>query len=289
MAFFPRGEKYVEIITSLSDLASWVRTAKQQGDSIGLVPTMGYLHEGHISLVNMAKSENAKVVMSIFVNPAQFGPNEDFDRYPRDLERDSKLAAAAGTDVVFAPTAAEMYPRDTHIQLSAGSLADVLCGAKRPGHFDGVLKVVTKLFHLVQPDRAYFGQKDAQQLAIIESLVEDFNFPLTIRRGETVREEDGLAKSSRNVYLTEVERSEASHLRKALLMGKEAMLNNEDAVQLISEYLERNVSGKIDYVELLSYPALDSNVHDQAILALAVQFEKARLIDNIIFSKEGKN
>ncbi len=289
MAFFPRGEKHVEIITTLSDLAAWVRKAKQQGDSIGLVPTMGYLHKGHISLVDMAKSENTKVVMSIFVNPAQFGPNEDFDRYPRDLERDSKLAEAAGTDAIFAPTATEMYPRDTHIQISAGPLADVLCGAKRPGHFDGVLKVVTKLFHLVQPDRAYFGQKDAQQLAIIESLVEDFNFPLSIRRGETVREEDGLAKSSRNVYLSDKERQEAVHLRKALLIGKKAMLNNEDAVQLMTEYLEQQVSGKIDYIELLSYPTLDHNVQDQAILALAVQFEKARLIDNIIFPIEGKN
>lgn len=279
----------MEIITTLSDLAAWVQQAKRQGESIGLVPTMGYLHEGHISLVDMAKSENAKVIMSIFVNPAQFGPNEDFDRYPRDLERDSKLAAAAGTDVIFAPTAEEMYPRETHIQLSAGPLADVLCGAKRPGHFDGVLKVVTKLFHLVQPDRAYFGQKDAQQLAIIESLVEDFNFPLSIRRGETVREDDGLAKSSRNVYLSEQERKEAVHLRKALLIGKEAVLKNEEAVQQVTEYLEREVSGKIDYVELLSYPTLDQHIQDQAILALAVQFEKARLIDNIIFTVEGKN
>ena len=289
MAFFPRGEKYLEIITTLKDLSAWVQKTKQQGDSIGLVPTMGYLHEGHISLVSMAKAENTKVVMSIFVNPAQFGPNEDFDRYPRDLERDSELAAAAGTDVIFAPSAAEMYPRESHIQLSAGPLAEVLCGAKRPGHFDGVLKVVTKLFHLVQPDRAYFGQKDAQQLAIIESLVEDFNFPLAIRRGETVREEDGLAKSSRNVYLSETERQEATHLRKALLLGEQAVLSNEDAVQSMTAYLEREVSGKIDYIELLSYPDLDHNVQGLAILALAVQFEKARLIDNIIFPIEGKN
>lgn len=289
MAFFPRGEKYLEIITTLSDLSAWVQKTKKQGDSIGLIPTMGFLHEGHISLVDMAKSENTKVVMSIFVNPAQFGPNEDFDRYPRDLERDSALAEAAGTDIIFAPSAAEMYPRESPIQLSAGALADVLCGAKRPGHFDGVLKVVTKLFHLVQPDRAYFGQKDAQQLAIIESLVEDFNFPLAIRRGETIREEDGLAKSSRNVYLSEAERKEAAHLRKALLIGKRAVLNNEDAVQSMTEYLQRNVSGKIDYIELLSYPDLVRNVQNQAILAVAMQFEKARLIDNIIFPVEGKN
>ena len=289
MAFFPRGEKFLETITTLADLASWVEQTKQQGNSIGLVPTMGFLHEGHMSLVDMAKMENSKVVMSIFVNPAQFGPNEDFDRYPRDFERDSKLAAAAGTDVIFAPSATEMYPRESRIRISAGTLADRLCGAKRPGHFDGVLKVVTKLFHLIQPDRAYFGQKDAQQLAIIESLVEDFNFPLEIRRGETIREEDGLARSSRNVYLSETERQEAPHLRKALLLGEQAVLSNEDAVQSMTAYLEREVSGKIDYIELLSYPDLDHNVQGQAILALAVQFEKARLIDNIIFPIEGKN
>lgn len=279
----------MKTITTIREMGEWVQEAKKGARSIGLVPTMGFLHEGHISLVERAKAENDHVVMSIFVNPAQFGPNEDFDRYPRDLERDSELAEAAGTDVIFAPSVEEMYPRQSAISMSAGPLADVLCGAKRPGHFDGVLKVVTKLFHIIQPARAYFGQKDAQQLAIIESLVEDFNFPLTIRRGETVREADGLAKSSRNVYLSEAERVEAPHLQKALQLGKGAALAGEDPIAPMKAYLEERVSGEIDYIDLLSYPALTEQIEEEAILALAVQFEKARLIDNLIFNMKGKN
>ena len=177
-------------IETIEELGQWVSEQKASGTSIGLVPTMGFLHEGHMKLVERAKSENDTVLMSIFVNPAQFGPNEDFDLYPRDMERDKKLAEGAGTDAIFAPSAKEMYPRESAITVSAGRLADQLCGRSRPGHFDGVLKVVTKLFHLSEADRAYFGQKDAQQLAIIESLVQDFNFPLEIRRVETVREPD---------------------------------------------------------------------------------------------------
>ena len=189
----------MQVVNTVQDLKKWVQSTTQSGRSIGLVPTMGFLHEGHMALVEAAKAENDVVAMSIFVNPAQFGPNEDFDRYPRDFERDSMLAEKAGVNIIFAPSVKEMYPHDSQITMSAGMLANVLCGKSRPGHFDGVLKVVTKLFHLVQPNAAYFGQKDAQQLAIIESLVRDFNFPLKIRRVETVREQDGLAKSSRNV------------------------------------------------------------------------------------------
>lgn len=289
MVFFLRGEKFLKTITTIDELSEWVQEAKRSGKSIGLVPTMGFLHEGHLSLVDKAKDENDFVIMSIFVNPAQFGPNEDFDRYPRDLERDSELAEAAGTDVIFAPAVEEMYPRNSTISMSAGSLADVLCGAKRPGHFDGVLKVVTKLFHIAGADRAYFGQKDAQQLAIIESLVEDFNFPLAIRRGETVREASGLAKSSRNVYLSERERNEASHLYKALQLGRQAALNNEDPVQQMTEYLSGRISGKIDYIEILAYPTLTKQIIDKTIIALAVQFEKVRLIDNVIFNMKEKN
>ncbi|PSL41955.1 pantoate--beta-alanine ligase [Planomicrobium soli] len=277
----------MQTIQTITELNKWVREVKNSGQTIGLVPTMGFLHEGHLSLVEKAKQENDKVVMSIFVNPAQFGPNEDFDRYPRDLERDERLAAAAGTDIIFAPSVEEMYPRDSQISISAGAQAEVLCGAKRPGHFDGVLKVVTKLFHLTQADRAYFGQKDAQQLAIIESLVADYNFPLSIRRGETVREADGLAKSSRNVYLSEKERAEAPHLNKALRLGKQLLLEGKDPLPEMAAYLDENVSGKIDYIELHDYPTLTKNIMDEAILALAVQFEKARLIDNIIINLKG--
>ncbi|ALS78403.1 pantoate--beta-alanine ligase [Planococcus kocurii] len=272
------------ILQTVIELKEWVRDTKKAGKTIGLVPTMGFLHEGHLSLVEKAKAENDKVVMSIFVNPAQFGPNEDFDRYPRDLKRDQELAEGAGTDVIFAPSVDEMYPRESQIQLSAGAQADVLCGAKRPGHFDGVLKVVTKLFHLTEADLAYFGQKDAQQLAVIESFVTDFNFPMAIRRGETVREKDGLAKSSRNVYLSDAERNEAPHLRKALEMGKATFLKGQDPIESMTAYLTEHTSGKIDYIELLDYPTLTTPIQQDGILALAVQFEKARLIDNIIFN-----
>lgn len=272
------------ILQTVNELKEWVRDTKKTGKTIGLVPTMGFLHEGHLSLVEKAKAENDKVVMSIFVNPAQFGPNEDFDRYPRDLKRDQELAERAGTDVIFAPSVAEMYPRESQIKITAGAQAGVLCGAKRPGHFDGVLKVVTKLFHLIEADLAYFGQKDAQQLAIIESFVADFNFPMAIRRGETVRDKDGLAKSSRNVYLSSAERNEAPHLRKALEMGKATFLKGRDPIESMTAYLTEHTSGKIDYIELLDYPTLTTDIQHDAILALAVQFEKARLIDNIIFN-----
>ncbi|WP_033541213.1 pantoate--beta-alanine ligase [Planococcus sp. CAU13] len=277
----------MHFIETIEELKHWVTETKAAGSSIGLVPTMGFLHEGHMKLVHTAKGENDKVVMSIFVNPAQFGPNEDYERYPRNMERDTQMAEEAGIDVIFAPSADEMYPRQSPISISAGRLADQLCGKSRPGHFDGVLKVVTKLFHLTQPDRAYFGQKDAQQLAIIESLVEDFNFPLEIRRIETVREEDGLAKSSRNVYLNEQERSEAPHLKRALEIGKAAALKGTDPVHAMTKHLEDNTSGKIDYIQFLSYPDLSGKVEGDAILAVAVQFEKARLIDNLLFTIKG--
>lgn len=274
----------MQVLETVGELKQWVRNTKESGEEIGLVPTMGYLHEGHLTLADQAKSENDRVVMSIFVNPAQFGPDEDFDKYPRDLARDTELAENAGVDVIFAPTAREMYPRESKLAISAGSLADVLCGASRPGHFDGVLKVVTKLFHLVEPDRAYFGQKDAQQLAIIESLVADFNFPLEIRRVETVREADGLAKSSRNVYLSEEERKQAPKLYEALQLGKSAAREGRDPKPVMVELLTDGTSGEIDYIELLSYPVLEKNPNEQAILALAVKFERARLIDNVIFN-----
>lgn len=274
----------MKVVNTVKDLRNWVLSTKESGQSIGLVPTMGFLHEGHLALVESAKSENDVVAMSIFVNPAQFGPNEDFDRYPRNFDRDSMLAEKAGVDVIFAPSVEEMYPRKSQITMGAGTLADVLCGKSRPGHFDGVLKVVTKLFHLVQPDLAYFGQKDAQQLAIIESLVRDFDFPLEIRRIATVREQDGLAISSRNVYLSETERVEAPKLYQALQRGVTAARDGENPIPEMTRFIQSETSGKIDYIELLSYPDLTEAPNGQAILALAVQFQKARLIDNIIFN-----
>lgn len=258
-----------------------------KGKTIGLVPTMGYFHEGHIALLNKAREENDIVVSSIFVNPAQFGPNEDLDRYPRDIEHDTELATKAGVDFLFVPSVTEMYPFESGITIHAGELSTKLCGESRPGHFDGVLKVITKLFHLVQPTKAYFGQKDAQQLAIIETFVNAYNFPVQIERVSTVREADGLAKSSRNVFLSVKDRAEAIHLFKGLTLATETWKETKDINEALDrgkEYIELNTSGKIDYFEALSYPNLqpEFNHAEQILFATAVFFENARLIDNII-------
>lgn len=281
----------MEVVKTIAELKDIVRKVKSEGKTIGLVPTMGYLHEGHMALAKAAREENDFVIMSIFVNPTQFGPNEDYESYPRDLERDKKIAESVGVDVVFAPSVEEMYPTDGGIRIHAGRQATTLCGASRPGHFDGVLQVVTKLFHIAEPTRAYFGQKDAQQVAIVTTLVRDYNFPLEIRTVPIVREEDGLAKSSRNVYLSEQERKEAPAIYQALKLAKEEFLNSKDAekaVQKAKDYILSNTaSGRIDYVELLSYPDLKpiDEKTDQFLLAAAVYIGKTRLIDNIIFSK----
>lgn len=280
-------------VETITDLKESIHIAKSTGKSIGFVPTMGFLHEGHIALATRAREENDLVVMSIFVNPAQFGPNEDFDRYPRDIERDAALAEQAGVDILFLPSINEIYPEDGGIEIKAGKQADVLCGASRPGHFNGVLKVVTKLFHMVEPTRVYFGQKDAQQLAIIETLVRDYNFPLEICRVETIRESDGLAKSSRNVFLSDQERREAPALNQALTSGireYEVHRDAKQAMEVTIKEIEEKTSGKIDYVELLAYPNLTAPTQDdqEVILAVAVFFEKARLIDNLILTSKGE-
>lgn len=262
-----------------------------RGKSIGFVPTMGYLHEGHQALLNKARRENDFVIASIFVNPAQFGPNEDLDRYPRDIERDMKIAIEAGVDVLFTPTPEEMYPFESGISIQVGELSRQLCGESRPGHFDGVLKVITKLFNLVQPTKAYFGQKDAQQLAIIETFVNAYNFPVEIVRVPTVREADGLAKSSRNVFLSEQERQEAIHLYKALNVATDLWKETKDVNEAIKKgktHLNEHTSGKIDYFKALTYPDLQpvSKQTNSVLFATAVFFEKARLIDNILVEVE---
>nr|WP_257125452.1 pantoate--beta-alanine ligase [Bhargavaea cecembensis] len=258
-----------------------------QGKSIGLVPTMGYLHEGHLALAEAARGENDVVIMSIFVNPAQFGPGEDFETYPRDLERDAALAEEAGVDILFHPEPADMYPTDGGIRILPGPQADVLCGASRPGHFDGVLKVITKLFHIASPDRAYFGEKDAQQLALIETFVRDFNFPVEIRRIPTVREEDGLAKSSRNVCLDAEERKAAPAIRQALAEGEQIFRKNgerERALQEVRRRLGEIPGAALDYAELLEYPSLQPATKEsrEVIIAAAVRFGSVRLIDNVL-------
>ena len=245
-------EAIMQTVQTIDELKAIISNHKQQ--TIGFVATMGYLHEGHKTLLTKARAENEFVVASIFVNPAQFGPNEDLDRYPRDIERDTKIATVAGVDLLFVPTPDEMYPFESGITINAGEISTKLCGATRPGHFDGVLKVVSKLFHLIQPTKAYFGQKDAQQLAIIKLFVEAYNFPLEIVGVPTVREEDGLAKSSRNVFLSEKERNEAPHIYKALNLAKDTWLRTKDiegAIDGAKQYINENTSGKIDYLQVL--------------------------------------
>lgn len=275
----------MKIISTVEEL----RHALPSGQTIGFVPTMGYLHEGHMSLVESARRENDIVVMSIFVNPTQFGPNEDLDRYPRDFDRDEKLAREAGVDYLFYPTTETMYPLDM-ARVTVRQGADVLCGASRPGHFDGVLTIVSKLFNLVQPTRAYFGLKDAQQVALIEGYVRDYFVPVEIRRCPIIREETGLAKSSRNVYLSEVEKREASQIFKALTLAREELEIGQGAGAVkrqLTERLSEIPNSQIDYVELVDYPTLGSVSNDstEILLAVAVQFERARLIDNVIWKK----
>ena len=257
--------------------------------SIGFVPTMGYLHEGHMSLVEAARRENEFVVMSIFVNPTQFGPNEDLDRYPRDFERDEKLAREAGVDLLFYPDTTTMYPLDM-ARVTVRQGADVLCGASRPGHFDGVLTIVSKLFNLVQPTHAYFGLKDAQQVALIEGYVRDYFVPVTIRRCPIIREETGLAKSSRNVYLTETEKEDASRIYKGLMDARDALESGHtfnEVKQKLTQTLSEIPDSRIDYVELVDYPTLGeaTEASSEVLLAVAVQFERARLIDNVIWKR----
>ena len=281
----------MNIVHSIETLQSMLNRNERMGRTVGFVPTMGFLHEGHLALVKQAREQNDLVVMSIFVNPAQFGPGEDFEAYPRDAYRDARLAAEAGVDVLFMPTPEEMYPQDGGIRILPGPQATVLCGASRPGHFDGVLKVILKLFNIVDPDHAYFGMKDAQQLAIIETFVRDYNLRAAIVRVPTIREPDGLAKSSRNVNLSATERAEAPVIQQALQKGValiHAGIPAEQVEKEVADYITDNSSGSIDYVSLLNYPALTQ--HDGAresrelILACAVKFNKTRLIDNCILT-----
>ncbi|MEH7664130.1 pantoate--beta-alanine ligase, partial [Bacillus velezensis] len=208
-------------LTETQQLKELIAQYRSEGRTIGFVPTMGFLHEGHLTLVEKASKENDIVVMSIFVNPTQFGPGEDYEAYPRDLKRDARLAEQAGADVLFTPSPSDMYKGEQNVAVQVKRRTDVLCGASRVGHFDGVATVLTKFFNLVKPTRAYFGLKDAQQAAVVDGLIEDFFMDIELVAVDTVREEDGLAKSSRNVYLTEQERKEAPMIYKALQQGAE--------------------------------------------------------------------
>lgn len=282
----------MKTITSIADIQKELLAHKQNGKKIGFVPTMGFLHEGHEQLLTVARKENDIVVLSIFVNPLQFGENEDLDKYPRDYERDEAVARKNDVDYIFFPSVQEMYPESPSVTIKVNQRTDVMCGKSRPGHFDGVATVVTKLFHIVQPDQAYFGLKDAQQVAVIEGLVKDLNFPITIKRVSIIREEDGLAKSSRNVYLSADEREEAKQLFASLVLASKKIIegerNPDQIISLIKQHIEMTTSGKIDYIEIYDYPTLNKIdiLQGQIIIAIAVAFTSARLIDNKILIVE---
>ena len=278
----------MKISGKIDEVRAQVKEWKKQGLSVALVPTMGYLHEGHKSLMERARKENDKVVVSIFVNPMQFGPNEDLESYPRDLDRDSKICEAAGVDLIFHPEVEEMYGPDFHAYVDMHTLPEKLCGASRPVHFRGVQTVVSKLFHIIPADRAYFGQKDAQQLAIIRRMVIDLNFDIEIIGCPIIREEDGLAKSSRNTYLSEEERKQAVILNQSLEAAMDAINAGEkDAAkvkQIIIDKLHTCPLAKIDYVEVVSFDTIQpiEKVEGAVLIAIAVYIGTTRLIDNRI-------
>ncbi len=278
----------MKISGKIDEVRAQVKEWKKQGLSVALVPTMGYLHEGHKSLMERARKENDKVVVSIFVNPMQFGPNEDLESYPRDLDRDSKICEAAGVDLIFHPEVEEMYGPDFHAYVDMHTLPEKLCGASRPVHFRGVQTVVSKLFHIIPADRAYFGQKDAQQLAIIRRMVMDLNFDIEIIGCPIIREEDGLAKSSRNTYLSEEERKQAVILNQSLEAAMDAINAGErDAAkvkQIIIDKLHTCPLAKIDYVEVVSFDTIQpiEKVEGAVLIAIAVYIGTTRLIDNRI-------
>ncbi len=266
-----------------------IRDWKEQGYSIGLVPTMGYLHEGHGSLIERAVKENDKVMVSVFVNPIQFGPNEDLETYPRDFDADLQMIEKLGADMVFHPEPSDMYAPDFSTTISVAGVSENLCGARRPGHFNGVCTVVTKLFNLSEADRAYFGQKDAQQLAVVRRMVRDLNANIEIVGCPIIREDDGLAKSSRNTYLNPDERKAATVLSKALRTGKQMIESGEKNAEVvkskITEIISKEPLAKIDYVEITDWNSIEPvDIIDRSTLcAIAVYIGNTRLIDNFIY------
>ncbi len=281
----------MKLVKTIEEVRNQVREWKKEGMSIGFVPTMGYLHEGHGSLITKARENNDKVVVSIFVNPMQFGPNEDLASYPRDIEKDSKYVEELGGDLIFNPEPEEMYDEGFCSYVDMSVLTEELCGLSRPVHFRGVCTVVNKLFNIVKPDRAYFGQKDAQQLAIIKRMVKDLNMDLEIIGCPIIREEDGLAKSSRNTYLNSEERKAALVLSKSLELAKEKLESGckdvEEIRNIIIEYIENEPLAKIDYVKIVDTLTMQqvTTLDKTVLIALAVFIGKTRLIDNLVFSR----
>lgn len=280
----------MKIVGTVKEVREQVKEWKKQGLSVGLVPTMGYLHEGHKSLMEAARKDNDKVVVSIFVNPMQFGPTEDLATYPRDLDHDAALCESVGVDLIFHPEAEEMYEKDFCSFVDMTGLTEGLCGKTRPIHFRGVCTVVNKLFNIVTPDHAYFGQKDGQQLAVIKRMVRDLNMDIEIVGCPIVREEDGLAKSSRNTYLSPEERKAALILSKTVALGKELAKTEKDAnkvVEAMKENIKTEPLAKIDYVEAVDALSVApvEKLEGTCMLAMAVYIGKTRLIDNTLINE----
>ena len=276
------------LVHKIEEVGVNVKEWKKQDLSIGYVPTMGYLHEGHASLIKHARKENDKVVVSIFVNPMQFGPTEDLDSYPRDLEKDSALCAAEGVDLIFHPEPEEMYDESFCSFTDINGLSDALCGLSRPIHFRGVCTVLNKFFNIITPDKAYFGQKDAQQAAIVKQFVKDLNIPVEIIRCPIIREEDGLAKSSRNTYLSPEERKAALCLSKAVFLGEDMVKKGETDAKKVTDAMKELIGQEplsdIEYVTAgngLTMQEIDT-IEAPALVAMAVRIGKTRLIDNFV-------
>lgn len=278
----------MEIFRDPIEMQEWSLAQRESGMRIGLVPTMGYLHEGHLSLIKIARDRADLVIVSLFVNPTQFGPKEDFSNYPRDEERDIRLCREAGADAIFAPEAGALYAGDASVHVVENRLSAGLCGASRPGHFEGVCTVVAKLFNLTQPTFAVFGEKDGQQLRIIRRMVRDLNIPAKILSGRTIREEDGLAMSSRNARLNPEERAQAASLRQALKAVESAFSSGERSVVALQRVaravIEAAPLARLDYVEIVDDETLAplTTLDRPALCALAVTFPSARLIDNTV-------
>lgn len=284
-----KGGKKMNIVSTVQEVRENVKAWRTKGLSVGFVPTMGYLHEGHRSLIERAVRENDRVVVSIFVNPLQFGEKEDLESYPRDLEKDSAICADAGTDLIFHPAEGVMYEKDFCTFVDMNDLTDTLCGKSRPGHFRGVCTVVAKLFNIVMPDKAYFGQKDAQQVAVVKRMVRDLNMDLEIVACETIREADGLAKSSRNARLNREERKAALVLPEALQDAEEMLTAGEKAPGEIQEAIKERIASeasvKLDYAEIVDLETLKpvGRIEAPVLVAAAVYVGNTRLIDNFVY------
>ena len=278
----------MKIIRDVKGMQAVTERLQLEGKTIGFVPTMGYFHEGHLSLMRITRERADIVVVSIYVNPSQFGPNEDLNKYPRDFERDEALAEKEGVDILFFPDDSEMYPKGYQTYVFVGGITDVLCGTSRPAHFRGVTTICTKLFHIIKPHFAVFGQKDYQQAIVIQRMVRDLNFDMEIMIGPIVREKDGLAMSSRNVYLSAESRKSALSLNKSLRMAEQMIRKGERSADVLINSIRRHIESKpetkIDYVSIVHPATLQplDRIEDCAVIALAVFVDKTRLIDNVI-------